>query len=326
MPRASGRRTWTSSAPAIDPIARAGQARARCWRSFRPASRTTGSLARISRFCWSSFATTGLRWSCGTAAGATACARRRSCWAQYGAAWAQIDEPKFRLSIRQNLMPNVRTFYYLRLHGRNAAQWWRHDKSEDRYNYLYSPDELEPFAAAAEAASKKVEKAYLYANNHFSAKSVANAAILKHDLGQDLPGEYPPAFVERYPDLKGIVKILKTYSRRYAFLSRSATWIDRRSRCPRSLCRTRYTGRRVRGGRSAGCRTGCRRSARRCPDRRIATAPRTLRRFFVISATPIGLPLAERAPPVPLRDVARSADRRTESGSPARTRWKRWPS
>jgi uncharacterized protein YecE (DUF72 family) len=129
---------------------------------------------------------------------------------EYGAAWTQIDEPKFKLSIRQNLMPNVRTFYYLRLHGRNAAQWWRHDKSEDRYNYLYSPDELKPFAEAAESASKKVEKAYLYANNHFSAKSVANAAILKHDLGQDLPGEYPPEFLERYPDLKGIVKILKT--------------------------------------------------------------------------------------------------------------------
>ncbi len=127
---------------------------------------------------------------------------------EYGAAWTQIDEPKFRESIRQNLMPDVRTFYYLRLHGRNAAQWWRHDKSEDRYNYLYSASELKPFAEAAEAASEKVEKAYLYANNHFSAKSVANAAILKHDLGQDLPGAYPPEFLERYPDLKGIVKEL----------------------------------------------------------------------------------------------------------------------
>jgi uncharacterized protein YecE (DUF72 family) len=125
-----------------------------------------------------------------------------------GAAWAQIDEPKFRSSIRQNLLPNVRTFYYLRLHGRNAAQWWSHEKSEDRYNYLYSASELEPFARAARQASREVKKAYLYANNHFSAKSVANAAILKHDLGQPLPGEYPQQFVDRYPDLKGIVRIL----------------------------------------------------------------------------------------------------------------------
>ena len=125
-----------------------------------------------------------------------------------GAAWAQIDEPKFRTSIRQSLMPNLRTFYYLRLHGRNAAQWWKHDKSEDRYNYLYSAEELEPFAEAAETVSRKVRKAYLYANNHFSAKSVANAAILKHQLGQPVPGEYPQAFVDAYPDLKGIVKVL----------------------------------------------------------------------------------------------------------------------
>jgi uncharacterized protein YecE (DUF72 family) len=126
------------------------------------------------------------------------------------AAWTQIDEPKFRFSIRQDLQPNVRAFYYLRLHGRNAKQWWTHEKSEDRYDYLYSANELEPFADAAEVASRKVKKAYLYANNHFSAKSVANAAILKHQLGQDLPGEYPEEFVERYPDLKGIVKTLPT--------------------------------------------------------------------------------------------------------------------
>lgn len=128
---------------------------------------------------------------------------------EYGAAWTQIDEPKFRFSIRQTLLPNVKTFYYLRLHGRNAAQWWKHEKSEDRYNYLYSASELEPFAeAVTEATAREVKKAYLYANNHFSAKSVANAAILKHQLGQDVPGEYPAEMLERYPDLKGIVKIL----------------------------------------------------------------------------------------------------------------------
>jgi uncharacterized protein YecE (DUF72 family) len=126
----------------------------------------------------------------------------------FGAAWTQIDEPKFRFSIRQDLLPNVRTFYYLRLHGRNAAQWWKHEKSEDRYNYLYSAAELQPIAEAARLASREVKKAYLYANNHFSAKSVANAAILKHDLGQPLPGEYPEPFVDRYPDLKGLVRIL----------------------------------------------------------------------------------------------------------------------
>lgn len=126
----------------------------------------------------------------------------------FGAAWAQIDEPKFRDSIRQNLIADAGSFFYLRLHGRNAAQWWRHDKSEDRYNYLYSVDELKPIAEVARKAARREKKAYLYANNHFSAKSVANAAILKHQLGQDVPGEYPEEFVREYPDLEGIVKLL----------------------------------------------------------------------------------------------------------------------
>ena len=126
----------------------------------------------------------------------------------FGAGWAQIDEPKFRDSIRQRAGSDPGALYYLRLHGRNAAQWWKHEKSEDRYNYLYSPKELAPFAEAAEKVSRQVRKAYMYANNHFSAKSVANAAILKHQLGQDVPGEYPGEFVEHYPDLQGIVRIL----------------------------------------------------------------------------------------------------------------------
>ena len=125
-----------------------------------------------------------------------------------GASWTMIDEPKFTTSIRQSSGRHAGAFYYLRLHGRNTAQWWKHDNSEDRYNYLYTPQELEPFANAARDVSRAEKRAYLYANNHFSAKSVANAAILKHQLGQPLDGEYPPAFVERYPDLEGIVRIL----------------------------------------------------------------------------------------------------------------------
>lgn len=119
----------------------------------------------------------------------------------FEAAWVQIDEPKFRLSIRQNLLPNVKGFYYLRLHGRNAAQWWHHEATEDRYDYHYSVDELQEFSEALGAARQLVKKAYLYTNNHFSAKSVANAATIKRQLGEPLSGEYPPAFVERYPEL-----------------------------------------------------------------------------------------------------------------------------
>jgi uncharacterized protein YecE (DUF72 family) len=124
---------------------------------------------------------------------------------EFAAAWVQIDEPKFRFSIRQNYLPNVEGFYYMRLHGRNAAKWWRHEQAEDRYDYLYSADELTEFSDTAAAARTLVKKLYLYTNNHFSAKSVANAAMLKEQLGHPVDGEYPEAFIARYPELAGTV-------------------------------------------------------------------------------------------------------------------------
>jgi uncharacterized protein YecE (DUF72 family) len=128
----------------------------------------------------------------------------------HGAALAQIDEPKFKLSIRQNQLPNITSFYYMRLHGRNAAQWWKHDKSEDRYDYLYSGDELRSFSGTADAARRLVRKFYFYFNNHFAAKGVVNAVMIKHQLGEPITGLYPPAFVEHYPDLADIVSTAPT--------------------------------------------------------------------------------------------------------------------
>ena len=45
----------------------------------------------------------------------------------------------------------------------------------------------------------------MYANNHFSAKSVVNAVMLKAQLGEPIEGEYPPELVERYPEIKDLV-------------------------------------------------------------------------------------------------------------------------
>ncbi|MFN8059123.1 MAG: DUF72 domain-containing protein [Vicinamibacterales bacterium] len=123
----------------------------------------------------------------------------------HGAAWVQIDEPKFRFSVRQDFVPNVDGLYYLRLHGRNAAQWWTHEHAEDRYNYLYSREELEPVEEIVDAVGHLVKKLYLYFNNHFAAKAVANAVMLKKDLGLAVGGTYPAAFVEAYPALRGVV-------------------------------------------------------------------------------------------------------------------------
>ncbi len=129
---------------------------------------------------------------------------------EHRAAWVQIDEPKFPSSIRQDLIGLAGDVYYLRLHGRNAKEWWDHAESEDRYNYLYSGEELAPIADKVRGVRTMVKKAYLFLNNHFSAQSVANAVTLKKMLDEPVTARMPAELVERFPDLAGIVS---TYPR-----------------------------------------------------------------------------------------------------------------
>lgn len=136
----------------------------------------------------------------------------RALLARHRAAWVWIDEPKFASSIAQDLSAlagsdasDAPDLVYARLHGRNAANWWTHEAAEDRYDYLYSPEELAPVADAAERAAASGRRVLVYFNNHFSAKAVANAAVLKHQLGELVPGDYPREMIDRYPALDGIV-------------------------------------------------------------------------------------------------------------------------
>jgi len=124
---------------------------------------------------------------------------------EHDAAFVHIDEPKFRTSIRQNQLPNITTFYYLRAHGRNAKKWWHHEHKDERYDYLYSAAEMAEFGETLKAVRQIVPKTYAYMNNHADAKSVANAVELKHFLDEPIEGTYPDEFIARYPDVKAIV-------------------------------------------------------------------------------------------------------------------------
>jgi len=121
------------------------------------------------------------------------------------AAWVQIDEPKFRFSIAQSHLPNLGSLYYMRLHGRNAEKWWTHDHPDERYNYLYSPAEIEGFADTVTRVRALVQRIYVFMNNHFAGKAVANAAALRHAIGQPVPGEYAEEMLSRYPFLRRVV-------------------------------------------------------------------------------------------------------------------------
>lgn len=124
------------------------------------------------------------------------------------AAWAEIDEPKFTGSIEQTLTPNIAELMYVRLHGRNAAQWWDAPESEDRYNYLYSAAELAPITDRLRAARAHVRKLYLYMNNHFAAQAVTNATMARHLMDDPITAPMPAEIVDAYPALEGLVTTL----------------------------------------------------------------------------------------------------------------------
>jgi uncharacterized protein YecE (DUF72 family) len=117
---------------------------------------------------------------------------------EHGVAWTIIDEPKFRTSV--GAVPLTSRLGYFRFHGRNAAEWWHGDR-ESRYDYLYNAGEQGQLATEVQAVAETAQDTYVFYNNHYRAKAVANATQLKLALGQPATGEFTPEMLAEYPQL-----------------------------------------------------------------------------------------------------------------------------
>jgi uncharacterized protein YecE (DUF72 family) len=111
-----------------------------------------------------------------------------------------LDQPMFRNS----LPPSARatsSVGYIRVHGRNYKDWFRKAAGRDeRYDYLYSAAELEPWAqrTAALAQEPNVTDVYAVNNNHFAGQAVANALMLEAQVtGKKVKA--PETLLESYP-------------------------------------------------------------------------------------------------------------------------------
>jgi uncharacterized protein YecE (DUF72 family) len=92
---------------------------------------------------------------------------------------------------------------YVRLHGRNYAEWFEAEKGEDRYNYLYKETELAGWKDKIERMADKADVTYVIANNHFEARAGVNGLQLKHMLtGQRVKA--PEPLLKHYPELNAI--------------------------------------------------------------------------------------------------------------------------
>jgi len=120
-----------------------------------------------------------------------------------GVGFCNIDQPV----IGQSIAPSARATApvgYVRLHGRNYEHWFTSSEHpEERYNYLYSQAELEPWAARIQNIAQRAEVTFVITNNHFQGKAIANALQLV-SLLRNQPVRIPETLQEFYPELEKI--------------------------------------------------------------------------------------------------------------------------
>lgn len=95
---------------------------------------------------------------------------------------------------------------YVRLHGRRHDTWFSDDPAiprHERYNYLYSIEELEPWAERVKHIGARAKSTYVIANNHYLGKGVVNALDLLYLL-EGKKVKVPEALRQRYPHLERI--------------------------------------------------------------------------------------------------------------------------
>ena len=115
---------------------------------------------------------------------------------EHDVAWVNVDQPLVDNSVKPDDTVTG-PLAYVRFHGRNYEKWFAHKESWERYNYLYSEKELEPWVGRIESMAKNKDT-YVVTNNHFRGQAIVNAGELKESLG--LENKLPPQLKEVYPD------------------------------------------------------------------------------------------------------------------------------
>ncbi len=117
-----------------------------------------------------------------------------------GVGICNIDQPVFKRSIRPQAL-TTSPVGYVRLHGRNYQNWFREKAPRDeRYNYLYTLDELDPWLERIKEVAKQTRETYVITNNHFRGQAVVNALEIEAALNEE-PVPAPPPLFSVYPRL-----------------------------------------------------------------------------------------------------------------------------
>jgi uncharacterized protein YecE (DUF72 family) len=119
--------------------------------------------------------------------------------------FCNIDQPL----IGKSLKPSERSTAgvgYVRLHGRRYDTWFSDDPASppsERYNYLYSESELEPWAERIRNVAESSDTTFVVTNNHYQGKGIVNALQLIHLLTK-AKVKMPEPLRQHYPELERI--------------------------------------------------------------------------------------------------------------------------
>ncbi|MFQ5767853.1 MAG: DUF72 domain-containing protein [Acidobacteriota bacterium] len=124
-----------------------------------------------------------------------------------GVALAGIDQPQIGASVGPSL-PRTASFFYVRLHGRNSANWFRQEAGRDaRYDYLYSPRELDPWLGWMKEAAAAGTPGVVIANNHYRGQAAVNAVEIRAAL-RKRKVKAPAPLIRTFPHLADVAESL----------------------------------------------------------------------------------------------------------------------
>jgi uncharacterized protein YecE (DUF72 family) len=124
---------------------------------------------------------------------------------EYQVGFCSIDQP----IIGRSLEPSVDTTSavgYVRLHGRRYDTWFSDDPQtapHERYNYLYSREELNPWIARIRTITQHTRDTFVITNNHYQGKAAVNALELISIL-KETKVKVPEPLRQHYPQLEEI--------------------------------------------------------------------------------------------------------------------------
>jgi len=124
---------------------------------------------------------------------------------EHHAGFCNIDQPVIGNSITPTAQ-STSPVGYVRFHGRRYDTWFSDNPAtpaHERYNYLYSVEELNPWAERIRKVEQNSRNTFVITNNHYQGKSVVNALQLLSILKGNKV-KVPDELRQHYPQLDAI--------------------------------------------------------------------------------------------------------------------------